>query len=246
MDFSWIPTDEEVFAVVLSDGSLGLFEIKGTAPHVLGTLSEVTNASCVSWSPKGKQFVIGKSDGSLAQYKPDLTLARAVAGPKNITVSTKNILWLSTFVFAVSYQKPGEIQPILVIINAPKTGEPVYTNFEDVCVGYSDQRRPFYHFWPIFEWNMFLVASNTALEVVVLACQSQDQTTGWLQLLPEETARAEIPLIGDEETFTLGIAVITCVPFPVLLISTTHGVMVTFRMTNRTKGPGGAAPNLCG
>ncbi|XP_055332158.1 nuclear pore complex protein Nup214-like [Paramacrobiotus metropolitanus] len=243
-DFSWIPTNEEIFAVVLSDGSLSLFEIKENATNVMGSLPP-SGATCLSWSPKGKQFAVGRTDGSVAQYKPDLSLARSIPGPK-ISVSARNIVWLSTYVFAVAYVQPGNNQPILVILNAPKSGEPIFTNFDDVCMGSSDAKRePYYHLLPVFEWNMLLVASNTAMELAVLSCQSVDQTTGWLQLLLEETGRAEMPLVGSEENFPLGVSLLTCTPFPVIITATTLGVLVLYKIVNQMKTPTGMPLNIC-
>lgn len=45
-------------------------------PADVCTLPPATGVTCVSWSPKGKQIVAGKRDGSLTQYKPDLKEAK--------------------------------------------------------------------------------------------------------------------------------------------------------------------------
>lgn len=62
-----------------------------------------SNIRCASWSPKGKQIVAGFPNGKIAQYKPDLKLARTIP----CTISLYNtsweviaIQWLSTYQFA--------------------------------------------------------------------------------------------------------------------------------------------------
>lgn len=62
---------------------------------------------CLCWSPKGKQFVTGNSDGTLTQFKPDLTAAKSVPAPKlfeGAPVEALAIYWISTFQFAVVYK----------------------------------------------------------------------------------------------------------------------------------------------
>ena len=192
--------------------------------------------------------MLGRADGSLVQFKPDLTMARVITGPPGQQVSASSVVWLSTFVFAVAYRRPDDIQPILVIVHAPKAGEAIFTNYEDVCGGFTDQRQPFYHMMALLEWRMLLVASNTAQEVAVLSCQSDDETTGWLQLILDETGRAEVPLVGSDESFPLGLTVLTSVgPAPVLLVATTLGIVVAFRINNRLPVKGTTDPNslLC-
>lgn len=95
---------------------------------------------------------------------------------------------------------------------------------------------------------MLLVASNTAQEVAVLVCQSEDETTGWLQLILDETGRAEVPLVGSDESFPLGLTVLTSVASaPVLLVATTLGIVVSFKVVNRLPMKGATDPNsiLC-
>ncbi|OQV18268.1 putative Nuclear pore complex protein Nup214 [Hypsibius exemplaris] len=234
-DFAWIPLEEDTFAVALGDGSLGLFDVKDGNQTTINGVGREAGAVSVSWSPKGKQFVVGRPDGSLVQYKPDLTVARVITGPKGQAYVCRRVVWLSTFVFAVSYQKQGETQPILAIVHAPKTGDPVFTDFGDVCGGFSDQRLPFYHFWAVLEWKMLLVASNTGPEVALVSCQSEDESTGWLQMVLDETGRAEVPLVGADEAYPLGVAVLTGTQVPVLVVVSTLGSLVSFRIANHMK-----------
>lgn len=106
--------------------------------------------------------------GKLAQYKPDLKLAKTI--PCTIQLLANPFLpiaiqWLSTFQFAVAFleqkeeQSPGKFQrkikPIVVfivnnefllpvlalfIVNAPKNVQPTYINYDDICYSQSGPR----------------------------------------------------------------------------------------------------------
>lgn len=60
---------------------------------------------CLSWSPKGKQIIIGSSNGSLTQYKPELKAVKQYLPPTDITEKVKpiKVKWISNFQFAVAY-----------------------------------------------------------------------------------------------------------------------------------------------
>lgn len=63
---------------------------------------------CASWSPKGKQIVVGFPNGKLAQYKPDLKLAKTIPCTTNILpvpFTTIAIQWLSTYQFVAVFSE---------------------------------------------------------------------------------------------------------------------------------------------
>lgn len=62
--------------------------------------------SCACWSPKGKQIVVAFPNGKLAQYKPDLKLAKAIPCAVQlfpVQFSPVAVQWLSTYQFAVVF-----------------------------------------------------------------------------------------------------------------------------------------------
>lgn len=62
---------------------------------------------CLCWSPKGKQLVTGNSDGTLTQYKPDLTPAKNIPAPnlfQGAPIEALAVYWISTFMFAVVFK----------------------------------------------------------------------------------------------------------------------------------------------
>lgn len=66
------PTQGELFAVVLADGSLLMANLKERTFVQTGNGQVLKDTvSCVSWSSKGKQLVAGLANGAAYQLKPD-------------------------------------------------------------------------------------------------------------------------------------------------------------------------------
>lgn len=59
----------------------------------------------MSWSPKGKQIIVGSSNGSLTQYKPELKAVKQYLPPTDVTANINpiKVKWISNFQFAVVY-----------------------------------------------------------------------------------------------------------------------------------------------
>lgn len=69
------------------------------------------NSRCACWSPKGKQIVVAFPNGKLAQYKPDLKLAKAIPCAVqlfSVPFTPVAIQWLSTYQFAVVFVEEKE------------------------------------------------------------------------------------------------------------------------------------------
>lgn len=67
--------------------------------------------SCACWSPKGKQIVVAFPNGKLAQYKPDLKLAKTIPCTVQllpVPFSPVAIQWLSTYQFAIVFVEEKE------------------------------------------------------------------------------------------------------------------------------------------
>lgn len=138
---SWNPT-LQVLTVCKSDNSLSLYEFKGTALEI-NELPPGTGATCMCWSPKGKQLAVGKVDGKITQYKPDLQPVKSINAPQLENGQTVLALqWVSNYQFIAIYgATEPESKASLVVVDAPKTGESKYTNYDDICYSY-DSGRP--------------------------------------------------------------------------------------------------------
>ncbi|KOB72954.1 Uncharacterized protein OBRU01_11595, partial [Operophtera brumata] len=102
----WNPCIPDSIALAFYDGTLF------TCQAATGQVKKVpSKARCICWSPKGKQLVTGNSDGSLHQFKPDLTPAKAVPAPnlfEGAPVEALAVHWISTFQFAVVYKNAAD------------------------------------------------------------------------------------------------------------------------------------------
>lgn len=107
----WNPVIANTLAVVLDTGALEVYVIQNDKYQYFN-IDKAEQAKCASWSPKGKQIVVGFPGGKLAQYKPDLKLAKTIPCPGNIFPQPFDVIavqWLSTYQFAAVFlqQEPG-------------------------------------------------------------------------------------------------------------------------------------------
>nr|CAD7206766.1 unnamed protein product [Timema douglasi] len=169
--------------------------------------------SCFSWSPKGKQLVVGDSNGALTQYKPDLKAVKVLPAPSlgGNPVAVVNVVWLSNYQFAAVYQdKLNSMEkPCLLIVNAPKTSDVTFVNYEDICYSSGETRSPQFYLIHQPSWNVLLAASANSMELGVLGLAS-DQVS-WMQWVLEDASRAELPLNSAtrEETYPVGVGLDT-------------------------------------
>ncbi|XP_022254420.1 nuclear pore complex protein Nup214-like isoform X2 [Limulus polyphemus] len=252
-NLTWNPSVVEMFAVCLSDGSLGIYELSDMILKINAVLPAQTNVTAVCWSPKGKQLVAGKKNGSLTQYKPTLQEAKSIAVPPLFEnpVSVLEISWLIPTVFAVSFIPVGNTEDktvSLVIISIPKGSQPNYINFGDVCLEGGDQQAPCYWMFHQPDWGILICASSKAVETAVLGCKP-DNKAFWEQWVLDGSGRAELPLVKNNETYPLGLTVITSAqrqitvsdtesypPMPILFLLSTNGLLCPFHMLNTANG----------
>ena len=112
------PAQSQFFAIVNTSGQLLLADL-GSNQLVHGADGPVLveNVSCIEWSPKGKQLIAGKGDGTAVQLKPDGTVVANI--PKSGSVPANcflaRVAWLETDVFFFIYTpaKPTDIQDVI-------------------------------------------------------------------------------------------------------------------------------------
>ncbi|KAK8781972.1 hypothetical protein V5799_016690, partial [Amblyomma americanum] len=251
-DFSWNPVACDMFAVCLNNGSVSIYELSGEALTILGTLPPSVGGTALCWSPKGKQLVVGKKDGSLSQYKPNMQEAKSHSSPTLFenSVSVVSVCWLAPTAFAVVYASATsteDSQANLVTITFSKTSPITYTNFGEPC--YKSGQHPRDRFWLYHQpdWGILVCMSRNSIESAVLGCKSADKMQWELWEL-DSHGRAEVPLRRGEEAYPLGLAVsynaqrrITSkmeswAPMPILLVLSTCGGLSPFHIKNLSQG----------
>ncbi|XP_071802717.1 uncharacterized protein [Asterias amurensis] len=247
VNLAWNPVHASCFATCLSDGSMALWDSSGDNIARAFEVPEGVHIKAMCWSPKGKQIVLGTSSGELVQYNQKLDIKRTIRSPDFTTeqVQVVDILWLSTYMFAVAYVDAEEIlHPNLAIVNAPKEGPPTFLNFEDVCYGSEQLRSAQYQLQNFEKWSFLVAVSSNAIEAAVLG-RSPVAPSTWEAWTVDDSSRIELPLTGDDkETYPMGIALdlSSAAPFelnnkkyhppPMLMVLSTEGVLCPYYVLN--------------
>ncbi|XP_055636378.1 nuclear pore complex protein Nup214 [Toxorhynchites rutilus septentrionalis] len=254
----WNPVIHNIFSLRAENGALSVYTLKEQSGLEFHSLDKNEKAICACWSPKGKQLVVGFANGKLVQYKPDLKPARTIMCPSGVLEGNFDVIalqWLSTYQFAAVFLPHAEDSvPALFIINAPKSGNPVFINYDDICYSQSGPRRGQVFLLHIVPWNLLLMASVNSMEVGILGTTESGETPTWCQWTTTDEARAELPLTSDkQESFPVGLVLETgCTHqvtigeqtfpvMPMIHLLSTYGLLVSFNVLNLTPN----APSLC-
>ncbi|XP_050683212.1 nuclear pore complex protein Nup214 isoform X3 [Leptidea sinapis] len=238
----WNPCISDTIGIVYFDGTLVVSQV-----NTMQTKKIQSKARCLCWSPKGKQLVTGNMDGTICQYKPDLTLMKTVPAPnifENAPHEAMAIHWISTYQFAIVYKKLNDnSRPAVTIVNTPKVGTPICVNFEDICYSLGSNRPWYYYLIGFTQWNLILTSSSNSIEIGTLG--SKDGAT-WTQWCQNDEARPELPLTDKNiENYPVGICTSTSAahqlpwgenevlpPMPFLLVLSHTGLLTVFNIIN--------------
>ncbi|XP_050345829.1 nuclear pore complex protein Nup214 [Nymphalis io] len=247
----WNPCLPDTLGIIFFDGTLLISQIS-----TMQVKKVQSNARCLCWSPKGKQIVTGNNDGTLTQYKPDLSPMKMVPTPKlfdGSPVEALAIYWISTYQFAVAYRNSSDnSRPVVTIVNTPKGGSPSCYNYDDVCYSMGANRPWYYYLQGLAQWNIIISSSSNSMEIATL---STTDGSNWIQWCQTDEARPELPLTDKrQENYPVGICIDTAAihqlpwgenetlpPMPLLHVVSQTGLLSIYNIVNLNK----SAPQLC-
>ncbi|CAB3230012.1 unnamed protein product [Arctia plantaginis] len=248
----WNPIIADSLAMVFYDGSLLVANISTSQVKMVQS-----KARCLCWSPKGKQLVTGNSDGTLTQYKPDLTPAKNIPAPKlfdGAPIEALAVYWISTFMFTVVFKNATDnSRPVVTVVNTPKVNPPHCLNYEDICYSMGTNRPWYYYLQAIPQWSLIMASSSNSMEIATLGSKKDGES--WTQWCQSDEARPELPLTDKKiENFPIGISIDTSAiyqlpmgenqslhPMPLLHVLSQNGLLTIFNVINLSKD----APQLC-
>ncbi|GFR94354.1 nuclear pore complex protein Nup214 [Elysia marginata] len=251
-DLCWNPAVANMLAVCTSDGNVELVDVADN-PKVIAALPAAVGATCFCWSPKGKQLLVGKKNGSASQYDHSLTEKKQWPCPNVLQGSQKvvDILWQSTYTFMAAYL-PSEAsnadQPKAVLVISNKENKTQYLEFDDIVFGSGEERKAQYFFHLLLQWEMILIASSNATEATVVG-KNLDDKVSWEHWNLEDCSRAELPLTESQnDSFPVGMAVdyspqakivinesVHYPACPVMYLLSTDGMLLGFHLSYRHK-----------
>uniref|UniRef100_A0A915PHC5 Anaphase-promoting complex subunit 4-like WD40 domain-containing protein n=1 Tax=Setaria digitata TaxID=48799 RepID=A0A915PHC5_9BILA len=247
----WNPLQDDLFAVATSDGVLSCYSFnieKSSSVTLVGTTKHSDIVTCIGWSPKGKQLVVGDVSGYVKQYKPEMVSVRVVPPPTCVpslkgdgSLRCVGISWLATTDILIAYSPKTGREVDIAKLCVKKDAPPQWTHFDDInyCGDRSsfDQRIEFTQF---IGWKLLLCSSSRSSEIAVLGKIGSE----WKIWTLDDNGRIEMPLDSEHcETYPVGIAVdissvlpakigdegnIERPPCPTVLVLSSQGILLPF------------------
>ncbi|CAD6196061.1 unnamed protein product [Caenorhabditis auriculariae] len=243
--FEWNPAFPDIFAASASDNSVLVVKLdfdKTSLVSIVGNKKLGATGLFISWSPKGKQLVVGDSCGKVVQLKPELEVVRSIPSPGATPMAVSGLCWLSTTEWLVSYSSDNLKQEAFVM-TVKKDKAPEWAKLSDLgfCNPKSSLQPVLFSSTELLiNWNVILVASSKFGDVYPVG----KLATEWQVWIVDEGRGVNLPTTSNrQESFPLGIAIDLSSqkevfldpsgqkrfkPSPILLSLTSDGVLVAY------------------
>lgn len=222
------PESAQLFAIITTNGDLMLVDLQA-GTMISGSNGSVlrSNATCLSWSKKGRQLVAGMADGSVVQMKPDGTVVAQI--PKSTTIPSSShvsgISWLDNDTFFIIYTPNDTSEDIppseYYMIHREQTTNYTFQKLPEVLPPFGVERLPTFHFisrlrdFPPNIEDLLLVAATTATDIGLIskakkALSQEDQVISSFTFttIEDDTRRAQLPLSSEmQDTSPIGMVV---------------------------------------
>jgi hypothetical protein len=205
----WHPIDQNLLALTTLEGK-GVFisvSLDSCSASILSELVSNSPLTSVSWSPKGKQCVFSKTNGSLSFYKhnngKDLTEARIISTPEEVKgLVCNSVKWVYSSVLLVTYK--GDCTRYCVVL-CPVKQTPQVIDFGSICFDNKDYTEKYFNAFIAVKTGLVISCSSHSSEVGVIGHKRQDDHH-WNHFNLDDDKRIELPLAADqEETFPRGL-----------------------------------------
>ena len=205
------PVVNNCFAIAFSSGHVQVCQIeKGNIGCLMDKMLEAT-ALC--WSPKGKQILIGTSNGLLLQITPQGDIKRRIESPQLPRCWIQEIVWISTFHFICAVSQDPDVAFYSVNLQKDANQPPFVEEIPDVLLSAmslpeSANLRVFMKY--LHEWKIIVCASSKSSDIAVIANFSGNDR--WVVMMLDENARAQLPIPKDsnEDSLCVGLCLNFC------------------------------------
>lgn len=215
-----------------------------------------------AWSARGKQFVLGRKDGSLEQYTPDGSLKATIPASSGAG-QVNSLAWLENDAFLATFQDAEDEQDNKTYL-VERSG--AATLFDAILPPFGlDRPNGHREFATVRGWgttkHLGFLTSPASPDIAILRAGTATED-GWSVIIPDESARASVPLLeatgeggGDnddaaclgleidltsrtpiKQTMSGGVEQPDLPPAPRLIEYTSDGIIIVYNIINTQDG----------